>query len=75
MREQKIRGYVARDFDGTLHFFSSEFGDGEPCYDSDTGTWGIATGECLDISNHSGDFGDVNYYDQPVPVELIIKRV
>lgn len=71
----KIRGYVARDEDGTLHFFSSECGDGEPIFDKESGTWGIATMEMLDIVHPNGEFGELSFKDDPIEVELLIKKV
>ena len=71
----KIRGYVARDEDGTLHFFSSECGDGEPIFDIESGTWGIATMEMLDIVHPNGEFGELSFKDEPIEVELLIKKV
>ena len=74
-KEPNIKGYVARDEDATLHFFSSECGDGEPIYDKDYGAWGIATGEMIELPRQSGPFGDLSYRDEPVEVELTIHRV
>lgn len=71
----KIKGWVARDSDGTLHFFSSECGDGEPIYDGDTGTWGNATSEMIELPHQTSPFGDLNYWDDPIEVELTIHRV
>jgi hypothetical protein len=71
----KIRGYVARDEDGTLHFFSSECGDGEPIFDTESGTWGIATMEMLEIVHPNGEFGELSFKDDPIEVELLIKKV
>lgn len=71
----KIRGYVARDEDGILHFFSSECGDGEPIFDEKSGTWGIATMEMLEIVHPNGEFGELSFKDDPIEVELLIKRV
>ena len=71
----KIKGWVARDEDGTLHFFSSECGDGEPIFDKDSGTWGIATMEMLEIVHPSGAFGVLSFADEPIEVELTIHRV
>ena len=71
----KIRGYVARDEDGTLHFFSSDCGDGEPIFDTESGTWGIATMEMLEIVHPNGEFGELSFKDEPIEVELLINKV
>lgn len=71
----KIKGWVARDEDATLNFFSSECGDGEPIYDTESGTWGNATGEKIEIVHPSGAFGDLSFTDEPIEVELTIHRV
>lgn len=72
---QKIRGWVARDMDGELNFFGAELGDGSPIYNGDLGVWGNATDNKINISRESGPFGDLNYYDDPVEVELLVRRV
>jgi hypothetical protein len=71
----KVHGWVARDMDGELNFFGSELGDGAPRYNGDLGLWGNATDNKINISRESGPFGDLNYYDEPVEVELLIRRV
>lgn len=71
----KIKGWVARDSDATLHFFSSECGDGEPIYDGDSGTWGNATSEMIELPHQTSPFGHLNYWDDPIEVELEIHRV
>ena len=71
----KIRGWVARDEDGILNFFSSECGDGEPIYDTESGTWGNATGEKIEIVHPSGAFGDLSFIDEPIEVELTITTI
>lgn len=71
----KVRGWVARDMDGELNFFGSELGDGSPIYNGDLGVWGNATDNKINISRESGPFGDLNYYDDPVEVELLVRRV
>ena len=71
----KIKGWVARDEDGILHFFSSDCGDGEPIFDKDSGTWGNATQEMLEIVHPNGAFGELSFKDNPIEVELTIHRV
>ena len=71
----KVRGWVARDMDGELNFFGAELGDGAPIYNGDLGVWGNATDNKINISRESGPFGDLNYYDDPVEVELLVRRV
>ncbi len=71
----KIKGWVARDEDGTLHFFSSECGDGEPLYYEDSGTWYTVTGDMLEIVHPNGAFGKLSFIDEPVEVELTIRKV
>ena len=73
--EPTIKGWVARDCDATLHFFSSECGDGEPLYDADSGAWGNATSEMIELPHQTRPFGDLNYWDEPIEVELEIHRV
>lgn len=71
----KVRGWVARDMDGELNFFGAELGDGSPNYNGDLGVWGNATDNKINISRESGPFGDLNYYDEPVEVELLIRKI
>ena len=73
--EPTVCGWVARDEDGALHFFSSECGDGVPCFDKDSGTWGNATFESLELPRQGSIFGDLSFIDEPVEVELIIRKV
>lgn len=71
----KVHGWVARDMDGELNFFGSELGDDAPIYDGDLGMWGNATDNKINISRESGPFGDLNYYNEPVEVELLVRKI
>lgn len=70
----KVHGWVARDEDAELHFFGTELGDGMPCYNEECGTWGNATCNMINISRESGPFGDLKYTDDPIEVELLIRK-
>ena len=71
----KIKGWVARDKDATLHFFSSEFGDGEPIYCENCEMWNNATGEKIELLHQSDPFRELKFTDEPIEVELIVRKV
>ena len=65
----KIDGWVARQPEGDLWLFSEE-----PYYNSDIGRWGIAIGDERELENcDTSMFKDLNFFDEPIEVELIIK--
>ena len=65
----KIDGWVARQPEGDLWLFSEE-----PYYNSDIGRWGTAIGDERELENcDTSMFKDLNFFDETIEVELIIK--
>lgn len=67
----KIRGWVARQPEGELWLFAES-----PYYNSSLGSWGTAIGgERVLEGINTTMFKDLNFYDEPIEVELIIRKV
>lgn len=62
-------GYVARDKDGSLYLY-----DNCPSYEEKYGGW-FASPDMIDITEQYPEFDDLKYTDDPVKVEINIKRV
>ena len=67
----KLRGWVARQPDGSLWLFAEK-----PYFNRDFNEWGTAIGgdrELEDITD-STIFSDLTWESEPVEVELLIRR-
>lgn len=66
----KICGWVARQPEGDLWLFAEP-----PYYNSSIGSWGTAIGGERELEGiDTTMFKDLNYYDEPIEVELIIRK-
>lgn len=62
-------GYVARDKDGSLYLY-----DNCPVYEEEYGGW-FGSPDMINITNQCDEFDDLHYTDEPVKVEINIKRI
>lgn len=61
-------GYVAKDRDGEIYLHTEK-----PTYDSDFEEW--FSGTETNITGQFPEFNNMSYTDEPVKVEINIKRV
>ena len=66
----KIRGWVARQIEGDLFWFSHR-----PRYNFDSGSWEAEFGGESKLEIDETIFNGLSYYDDPVEVELLIRKV
>ena len=71
-QEVKIKGWVARDPDGELWLFKEK-----PYYNENFKHWGTAIGMdwVLDDITDTSPFLSLQYTDEPIEVELTIKKL
>ena len=66
----KIRGWVARQPEGGLWLFQEP-----PYYNSDIGSWGTAIGNEWELEHiDTTMFKDLEFFDEPMEVELTISK-
>lgn len=63
-------GYVAKDKDGRIHIYNEE-----PEYDKGNGMWFGGDYLYINDRNITKEFDNMSYTDEPVKVEINIKRV
>lgn len=62
-------GYVAKDKDGYIYLHTEK-----PTYHDDLGGW-FSEPELINITGHFHEFDDMFYTDEPIKVEINIKKV
>lgn len=62
-------GYVTKDRNEEI-YLHSEF----PYYDDESGLW-LSTPEEIDITGKFSEFDSISYTDEPIKVEIKLKRV
>ena len=62
-------GYVAKDKDGEVYLHTEE-----PFYEADLGGW-YSSSEIINITRQFPEFNTISYTDDPIKVEINIKRI
>ena len=62
-------GYVAKDKNGEIYFYTEE-----PTYDDELESWYSAP-DMINITGEFPEFDNISYTDEPIKVEINIKRV
>jgi hypothetical protein len=62
-------GYVAKDKNGEVYLHTEE-----PTYDNELEGW-YATIDFIDITEQFPEFDNMSYTDEPIKVEIKLKRV
>ena len=62
-------GYVAKDKDGEIYLHTEE-----PAYDDELKGW-YSTPNMINITNQFPEFDIMSYTDEPIKVEINIKRI
>ena len=62
-------GYVAKDKDGALYLYNEK-----PEYDKYNEIW-VAAPDMINITGQFSEFDNMSYTDEPIKVEINIKRV
>lgn len=62
-------GYIARDKDGSLYLHNDC-----PVYEEKYGGW-YGSSNMIDITGHFPEFDNLTWIDNPVKVEINIKRI
>ena len=62
-------GYVAKDKDGQVYIYSEK-----PNYVSELEGWYVTT-DMIDITGQFPEFDNMSYTDEPIKVEIKLKKV
>ena len=62
-------GYVAKDLDGEIYIHAEE-----PIYNNIFDAW-FSSLDCINITGQFDEFNNISYKDEPIKVEINIKRV
>lgn len=62
-------GYVAKDEDGKIYLHTEE-----PIYEDELGGWYSST-NMFDITGQFPEFDNMSYKNEPIKVEINIKRI
>ena len=62
-------GYVAKDKDEEVYLHTEE-----PIYDNDSGCW-FSSPEEVCITEQFSEFDNMSYTDEPIKVEIKLKRI
>ena len=62
-------GYVAKDEDGKVYLYTEK-----PTFNIDYEAW-FSNGDMFNITETFPEFNDMSYTDEPVKVEINIKRL
>lgn len=63
-------GYVAKDKNGEIYLHREK-----PNYESDCEGWFASSPDSLCITNNFPEFDNISHTDEPIKVEINIKRV
>ena len=62
-------GYVAKDEDGEIYLHTEK-----PVYEYELGGW-YSYPDTIDITGQFSEFDNMSYIDEPIKVEINIKRI